>query len=105
MRAKPAPGGGLPPGKPPPLDLVMACSRCMYSSMGFLLDMVGGAGQPFCAVEQPRLGGWMWMLASGGSAVCLGVAAKLQSASQTSRAPSSGVIIDFHPTGIRTLRS
>lgn len=46
----------------------------------------------------------MWMLASGGSAVCLGVAARLQSASQT-RAPSSGVIIDFHLTGIRTLRS
>lgn len=43
----------------------------------------------------------MWMLASGGSAVCLGVAARLQSASQT-RAPSSGVIIDFHLTGIRT---
>lgn len=56
MRAKPAPGGGLPPGKPPPLDLVTACSRCMYSSMGLLLDMVGGAGQPFCAVEQGRLG-------------------------------------------------
>lgn len=36
--------------------------------------------------------------------MCLGMAAGLQSASQT-RAPSSGVIIDFHLTGIRTLRS
>lgn len=34
--------------------------------------------------------------------MCMGVAARLPSASQT-RAPSSGVIIDFHSTGIRTV--